>query len=163
MTDPIDADLLNIFRDEVAEYLATLNNTLLQIETSEASTESLRELNRVAHSMKGAARAVGLKLIETIAHYMEEVFEAALRSELTLSPDVCDTLYDGLDLIQNVVDGEENSQEALAEVLMRLEQAVVRGEMEVPAVHPLTDSHEQDSSEIPVLVLPDVPPPLLQE
>lgn len=152
MTDPIDADLLSIFRDEVGEYLATLNQTLLQIETSEASTEMLRELNRVAHSMKGAARAVGLKIIETIAHYMEEVFEAALRHELHLTPDVCDTLYDGLDLIQNVVDGEDNSQEALAEVLVQLEQVVVRGEVELLPVleQPV---HEQDSTEIPALHL----------
>lgn len=157
MTD--DADLLSIFRDEVAEYLATLNNTLLQIETSEASKESLRELNRVAHSMKGAARAVGFKVIETIAHYMEEVFEAALRSELTLSPEVCDTLYDGLDLIQNVVDGEENTQEALAAVLVQLEQVVVRGAdademIELSSESP-TAEHDQDSTEIPMLVLPN--------
>jgi len=126
----IDADLLNIFRDEVCEYLATLNNTLLQIETADATPEMLRELNRVAHSMKGAARAVGLNVIETISHYMEEVFEAALKRNLKLSPEVCDTLYDGLDLIQNVVDGEENNEETLAEVLMRLEQAVLGDDAE---------------------------------
>ncbi len=126
----IDAELLNIFRDEVCEYLATLNNTLLQIETADAEPEMLRELNRVAHSMKGAARAVGLNVIETISHYMEEVFEAAQKRGLKLSPEICDTLYDGLDLIQNVVDGEDNNEETLADVLMRLEQAVVSDDAE---------------------------------
>lgn len=131
MSDTIDVDLLNIFRDEVGEYLETLNTMLMQIETAESvDAESLRELNRVAHSMKGASRAVGLKVIETIAHYMEEVFAAAMHNQLRLSPDVCDLLYDGLDLIQTVVDGDENDEEALAQVLMQLEQVVARSASE---------------------------------
>ncbi len=125
MADSPDSDLLNIFRDEVGEYLTIMNATLLEIETAAMTTEHLRELNRVAHSMKGAARAVGLKVIETVGHYMEEVFEAALHDHLQMSPDVCDLLYDGLDLIQNIVDGGENSQETVASVLVHLEQVVV--------------------------------------
>lgn len=125
MSDSIDTDLLNIFRDEVGEYLETLNTLLMHIETAAAAdSESLRELNRVAHSMKGASRAVGLKVIETIAHYMEEVFAAAMQSHLDLSPDVCDLLYDGLDLIQTVVAGDENDEATLAQVLTHLEQVV---------------------------------------
>ena len=125
MSDSLDADLLNIFRDEVGEYLETLNTVLMQLETADSlDIEAVRELNRVAHSMKGASRAVGLKVIETIAHYMEEVFDAALHQRLVLAPDVCDLLYDGLDLIQNVVDGEDPDDDPLAEVLAQLEQVV---------------------------------------
>lgn len=128
MSDSLDADLLNIFRDEVGEYLETLNNALMQIETADAlDVAAVRELNRVAHSMKGASRAVGLKVVETIAHYMEEVFEAALQHNLDLTPAVCDLLYDGLDLIQNIMDGGETDQETLAAVLVQLEQIVVQG------------------------------------
>lgn len=163
----LDADLLNIFRDEVGEYLSTLNNTLLQIETAEAEPGMLREMNRVAHSMKGAARAVGLNVIETISHYMEEVFDAALKRGLKLSPEVCDTLYDGLDLIQNVVDGEENNQETLAEVLMRLERAVVSNDGDDEAVEELVESppppphppanRQHDSQEIAIVTSQHIP------
>ncbi len=153
MTDSPDADLLNIFRDEVGEYLTILNNTLLQIETGEATTDLLRELNRVAHSMKGAARAVGLKVIETISHYMEEVFEAALRNDLQLTPAVCDLLYDGLDLIQNVIAGEENSQEALAAVLVHLEQIVAGSVGQINGSEKI--SRIRASQEIPALSLED--------
>lgn len=132
MSHAADPDLLSIFRDEVGEYLSTLNSTLLQLETSAVDTEAMRELNRVAHSMKGAARAVGLKVIETIAHYMEDVFDAALNDHLGLSPDVCDLLYDGLDLIQNAVDGAENDADTLAQVLARLEQVVAAGAAAAP-------------------------------
>ncbi len=127
MSHPADSDLLGIFRDEVGEYLATLNSALLQLETTAADAEAMRELNRVAHSMKGAARAVGLKVVETIAHYMEDVFDAALNGHLSLSPDVCDLLYDGLDLIQSAVDGAASDEDALAPVLARLEQVIAVG------------------------------------
>lgn len=128
MSDSLDADLLNIFRDEVGEYLEILNTALMQIETADGlDVEAVRELNRVAHSMKGASRAVGLKVVETIAHYMEEVFDAALQHNLDLAPAVCDLLYDGLDLIQNIMDGGEADQETLAAVLVQLEQTVAQG------------------------------------
>ncbi len=156
MSDKIDVDLLNIFRDEVGEYLETLNTMLMQIETSDSvDAESLRELNRVAHSMKGASRAVGLKVIETIAHYMEEVFAAAMQSHLRLSPDVCDLLYDGLDLIQTVVDGDENDEDALAQVLMQLEQ-VVAGSADETSAEPPASPAPAKSPEPPVEIpVPD--------
>jgi two-component system, chemotaxis family, sensor kinase CheA len=132
-----DSDLLSIFWVEVNEYLQNLNSALLQIEMvspeeDDGYQSAVREMNRVAHSMKGAARAVGITLIETIAHYMEEVFNAAMKGELTLTPEVCDTLYDGLDLIQSTVSGEEHNEQALATVLARLEQIVIGSEARDP-------------------------------
>ena len=126
MSNSSDSDLLSIFGVEVKEYLESLNEHLLQVEmaTGDEKSTVLREMNRVAHSMKGAARAVGLNVIETIGHYMEEVFEVALNDGLDLTPDVADSLYDGLDLIQNIVDGEESNSETVAMILSHLEQIV---------------------------------------
>lgn len=151
MNNSADAELLNIFWVEVGDYLQTLNNGLLQIETSAAGDQNgvLREMNRVAHSMKGAARAVGINVIETIAHYMEEIFADAQTGKLQLSPALCDLLYDGMDLIQNVVNGEENTTETLAAVLARLEQTIA-------APEPTKDTKELPREE----PAPPPPPPL---
>lgn len=125
-----DNDLLSIFRAEVTEYLESLNNALLQIEMiavdDPAMHPMLIEMNRVAHSMKGAARAVGMTVIEQVSHDMEEVFSAALRNRIRLTPDTCDTLYDGLDLIEMMMEGEDLSEETLAEVLEKLSEVVAR-------------------------------------
>jgi len=82
-------DLLNIFWVEVREHLDTLNATMLQVEMltedeDEQFNALVRELNRVAHSMKGAARAVGISTIESISHYMEEIFGGALNHRIRL-------------------------------------------------------------------------------
>lgn len=129
-----DNELLSIFWIEVGEYLGALNAALLEIETAKLGSSNLqptlREMNRVAHSMKGAARAVGIGVVESIAHYMEEVFGAAMGGELRLSPEVCDLLYDGLDLIQTVADGEEADEESVVAVVSGLEQMVARAATE---------------------------------
>jgi two-component system chemotaxis sensor kinase CheA len=140
MTNSSDADLLSIFWTEVSDYLHTLNNSLLHLETGTAKDEHelLREMNRVAHSMKGAARAVGIHVIEKIGHYMEDVFDAALNEKLPLTPATCDLLYDSLDLIQNVINGVENSTETLASVLARLEQTVAGAAPSPPTFTPPT-------------------------
>lgn len=121
-----DNDLLNIFWEEVGEYLGSLNEGLLQVEMVEGEEQQalLREMNRHAHSMKGAARAVGIGFIERTAHYMEELFHAALEGKMELSPEIADSIYDGLDLIQNVVDGVDNNDEVVKDVLDNLEQHV---------------------------------------
>ncbi len=125
MTDPQDNELLNIFWVEVGDYLQKLNSLLLQTEAAaQANPEAVREMNRFAHSMKGAARAVGIGVIETLSHYMEDIFGAALKSKLELTPSTCDLLYDSLDLIQNVVNGVDNSTDALATTIARLEQTI---------------------------------------
>ncbi len=125
MTDPQDNELLNIFWVEVGDYLQMLNSLLLQTEAAaQANPEAVREMNRYAHSMKGAARAVGIGVIETLSHYMEDLFGAAIDGKLDLTPTVCDLLYDSLDLIQNVVNGVDNSADHLASTIARLEQTI---------------------------------------
>ena len=120
-----DNDLLNIFWEEVSEYLGSLNEGLLQVEMVDGDEQHklLTEMNRYAHSMKGAARAVGMGFIERTAHFMEELFHAALEDGFELTPEVADSIYDGLDLIQNVVDGVDNNEEVVKEVLANLEKS----------------------------------------
>ncbi|HEX2618906.1 MAG TPA: ATP-binding protein, partial [Phototrophicaceae bacterium] len=110
----------------------------------------LIEMNRIAHSMKGAARAVGLNVIEKVSHDMEEVFSAALRNRIRLTPDTCDTLYDGLDLIQILMDGEETTEDTLAEVLERLGEIVARStgtDSQIVAVVPVVTTTQTDTED----------------
>ena len=156
-----DTELLNIFWEEVSEHLDDLNRALLQIEMispdddAGAYRAAVREMNRVAHSMKGAARAVGISVIETIAHYMEEVFSAAMNSGLRLSPDVCDTMYDSLDLIQGVASGEQPDENVLASVLASLEQMVADS-----GQHPPADNHNNHTPEPAPTVSEQPAPPV---
>ena len=126
-----DAELLKLFWTEVREYLDQMNNTLMALEMSTVEddagnfVERLRELNRVAHSMKGAARAVGEREVEALGHHMEEVFDAGLKRGLALTPDVADYLYDALDMVGRRANGETIDEAALEAVTDSLQRVVI--------------------------------------
>ncbi len=156
-----DSDLLNIFWVEVGDHLGTLNSGLLTIEaqTDHDNADLLRELNRAAHSLKGAARAVGMTLIEKLAHALEDLFDLAMQRRLTLTSDRCDLIYDALDCIQNAMDGQETPTETLALVFARLEQVALAPSLPlaaapVPEAKPATHAIAVQPEEGAVLARP---------
>ena len=64
-------------------------------------------LMRAAHSLKGAARIVGLEPIVRVAHAMEDCFVEAQRGKLVLRPEHVDVLLHGVDLLGQVAQLDE--------------------------------------------------------
>ena len=103
--DPPDLSnfsLLDIFCLEVETQMALLNDNLLAIErepNADAATTAkrLEALMRGAHSIKGAARIVGLDLAVGVAHTMEDCFVAAQNGKLSITPAAVDVLLNGVD------------------------------------------------------------------
>ena len=110
LPEEIKRELRQSFQVEAAEHLQTMNQSLLKIEreTSEMRRKRLiQEAFRATHSLKGAARSVELHDIEQIAHAIENVFQQARNARLVLEPDVCDVLYQMLDVIQARLEGQQ--------------------------------------------------------
>jgi two-component system chemotaxis sensor kinase CheA len=102
--------LMESFRQDLAERLASINAGLLALEQDPETPhqkEILAGLFRDVHSLKGAARAVDIKPIEELTHGIEDVFGAAKRASIQLTPELFDLLYHGLDLIGAVMQGIE--------------------------------------------------------
>ena len=102
-------ELLNAFQAEAPEHVQALNQALLQLERRQEGkqhTALLQEAFRAAHSLKGAARAVGFESIEKLAHSIEEVLRQARDNGLHLDPSTCDILYHAFDVTQKLLDGE---------------------------------------------------------
>ena len=108
-----DASMIDLFRAEADSTLAILTANLLALETGEsASGENFEELMRAAHSLKGAARIVGIGPAVRVAHAMEDTFVAAQRGLLVLSRARVDQLLAGVDLLNRIARG---SAEEMAE------------------------------------------------
>src|ERR1035437_3092579 len=71
-----DAALRELFRAESEEHLQHLDDALLQLEKNPTDQPLLEEAFREAHSLKGAARMLGLTAIQTPAHRLEDPFNA---------------------------------------------------------------------------------------
>ena len=64
---------LALFVEELGDQLSLLNGALLDLEADSASSGSRDSLMRAAHTVKGAARMVGLTILERLAHAIEDL------------------------------------------------------------------------------------------
>ncbi|HRU06096.1 MAG TPA: Hpt domain-containing protein, partial [Candidatus Brocadiia bacterium] len=91
--------MLELFRMEAEGQIKNLSDGLLALEKGQAAKETLESLMRASHSIKGAARIVGLDVAVTLAHAMEDCFVAAQHGKTALGPDAVDTLLKALDAL----------------------------------------------------------------
>ncbi len=88
--------ILATFRIEAEEHISAISENLNNCEktTSKKKEEEIIEvLFREVHSLKGAARSVDQKEIETVCQPMESIFSALKRKEISLSPEMFDIFY----------------------------------------------------------------------
>ena len=89
--------MLDLFKAEAENQQAVLNSGLLGLE-KDASPAQLESLMRAAHSLKGAARIVGLDAAVRVAHAMEDAFVAVQKSPVPLDKKPVAGLLDRADL-----------------------------------------------------------------
>lgn len=103
-----DASMLEIFRSEVETHVESLTSGLLTLERDPADTGHLDEMMRGAHSIKGAARIVGIGAAVRVAHVMEDGFVAAQNGKLNLRPEHVDVLLRGVDLLNRIANASHD-------------------------------------------------------
>lgn len=98
--------IISSFRAELAEHVQTLNDGLMTIEQGKVAGKDYEDLLvnifRSAHSLKGAARAVGVSVIEQLAHSLEDVLGAMQRNALEHTAELFSACYHVVDAIQVV-------------------------------------------------------------
>jgi len=87
-----DNELAQLFKAESAEHLARLDDGLLHLEKTPTDQEILEEVFRESHSLKGAARMLGLSKIETASHGLETILNTARKGEAPLTPDIIERM-----------------------------------------------------------------------
>ena len=138
-----DDELRELYKTASAEHLATIEQGLLTLEQSE-DPETLKELLRATHSLKGDSRMLGVADAETLVHQMEELLMEVRDGNLSFDGDLCDRLYLGLDAVRKIaaeaVTGEPAGV-ATFEVMARL--------MGAEADDPVDDPVAVDSQAVP--------------
>ncbi len=103
MSDDLSGfSLIELFRMEAESHTATLSAGLLALEGTSASSETIEPLMRAAHSLKGAARVVGLEPAVHIAHALEDCLVAAQKGKLTLTAGDVDIMLLGVDFLVRI-------------------------------------------------------------
>lgn len=95
----IDAGMFDLFRDEVRSHTEALSAGLLELEADPTSPQRIEPLMRAAHSLKGAARILGIEPAVRIAHAMEDALVAAQEGKVRLTAADVDALLKGTDVL----------------------------------------------------------------
>jgi two-component system chemotaxis sensor kinase CheA len=142
-----DDELRNIFKIESSEHIQRLEEGFLRLETEPGNAAVLEEAFRDAHSLKGAARMLGLTGVETLSHRLESVLGTARKGSVPLSSESIDLLYKGLDAIGNLVKEAVAGEPSGVIIAHALEQLKVIPESTPPS--PAETGQGAQSSEIP--------------
>lgn len=101
------SEYLPMFLAEAREHLQELNIAVVKIEETPDDQETVDEIFRIAHSMKGMSATMGFANMAALTHQMEDVFELLRQRKGGLGQDVTTVLLQCLDAIEANVDAIE--------------------------------------------------------
>jgi two-component system sensor histidine kinase and response regulator WspE len=100
-------DLFELFKSEVETHGAAMNAGLLQLEGNVSDPGPIAGLMRAAHSIKGAARVVGIDVVVSLAHEMEDAMVRVQKGLEVCTPQRVDQLLQGTDLLTQLTGMKE--------------------------------------------------------
>ncbi|UCG21673.1 MAG: response regulator [Deltaproteobacteria bacterium] len=140
--------LLPDFIAAARDNVEAINRGLAVLEKEPANNEILQEVYRNAHSLKGSAMTMGFERMGKLAHHMEDVLRALQKSQLPVTTEACDALYETNDALTVMLDtlaaskrirvDAESTMARLANLLPELQPAV--GAIVTEPVRPVTES-----------------------
>lgn len=127
---------LEIFIDETKEHLQSLNEQLLILEKEPDNEDTINEIFRAAHSLKGMAGTMGYKRMQRLTHDMEDVFSEIRNGKMNVTADLVDVLFKGLDALEsylaNIMEEADEGTEDNEDIIQALNQILKSGLGEEP-------------------------------
>jgi two-component system chemotaxis sensor kinase CheA len=146
--------LMVTFLEELEEHVRSLNQELLHLEkqSDKDRPACLKTLFRSAHSLKGAARAVNVQLIEGACHQLEEILTALQEGKLLFHKELFALLFATVDAIEEagmrLREQQDLAESPLVQLLERLKAASPRTASVIEATRP--EPQESDRPEIEI-------------
>jgi chemosensory pili system protein ChpA (sensor histidine kinase/response regulator) len=109
----LDADVMSYFAPEAQEYLEHLEADLLRVDKNAADPETVHQLFRTAHTLKGSAYTVGFQAIGDLTHHIEDFMGAVREGHLHFLPGHTDVLLRTIDVIRVLMRRDPSSLERI--------------------------------------------------
>ena len=100
---------LEIFIDETKEHLQSLNTQILELEQNPENMDTINEVFRAAHSLKGMAGTMGYKRMQNLTHDMENVFSEVRNGHIRVNASMIDCLFQCLDALDEYLNNIQES------------------------------------------------------
>lgn len=96
--------ILRLFIEEAKEHLDTLENGLVDLKSTMKDPESVQEMFRAAHSVKGGAAMLSLDSIKTTAHRLEDCFKVLKDGPVKQVDQTAESLFlKGVDTLKDLL------------------------------------------------------------
>ncbi|MBI5444918.1 MAG: response regulator [Deltaproteobacteria bacterium] len=118
------------FLEEAAEHCASLGSALVRLEEDPRDRETLDEIFRAAHTIKGSARMMGFAAVSETAHRVEDLLDAVRSGTVPFEQTLSELLFEAIDAIAGLLDrisAGSPDREPPSELLIRLAAALGRG------------------------------------
>lgn len=138
---------LEIFIDETKEHLQNLSQQLMILEEEPENADTINEIFRAAHSLKGMAGTMGYKRMQSLTHIMENVLSEIRNGKMTVNAELVDVLFQCLDALEAYLDCITQTQDEGTEdnepIIARF-NAFLNGEVVSEAKAPTANSESAD-------------------
>ena len=128
---------LEIFIDETSEHLQTLSDCIMVLEKEPENKDTINEIFRAAHSLKGMAGTMGFKRMQHLTHDMENVFQEVRSDKIKVDSSMIDLLFKCLDAIDGYLENVKASSNEGTEdnelIIKELNNFIAAANGETPA------------------------------
>ena len=102
---------LEIFLDETKEHLQSLSDQLMSLEQDPENMDTINEIFRAAHTLKGMAGTMGYKRMQNLTHDMENVFSEVRNGAIKADGSMIDVLFQCLDALEEYTENVQNTSD----------------------------------------------------
>ncbi len=146
---------LDLFIDETKEHLQSLNEHILVLEKEPENEDTINEIFRAAHTLKGMAGTMGFTRMQRLTHDLENVFSEIRSGNMKVNPKLIDILFRGLDALESYLDvissegneGTEDNEDIINDLNSVLEEQKGGGVPAESAQKPAESMKEEPKKE----------------
>jgi two-component system, chemotaxis family, sensor kinase CheA len=122
---------LDMFIEESREHIQAINQNLLELEKDSSNKNTINEIFRSAHTLKGMAATMGFEDMASLTHEMENVLDLVRNDGLSASTDLMDIIFRSVDILEgilfSIIDGGDGHHD-VTHVINELRAALTGGE-----------------------------------
>lgn len=93
---------LGVFLDEVDEQLQILDTEILHLEKDPTNIETIQNIFRAAHTLKGSSASMGFEKMKELTHHLENIFEQIRQNKLEVTPELINVILECIDIIRQL-------------------------------------------------------------
>ncbi|MCD6396890.1 MAG: Hpt domain-containing protein, partial [Spirochaetaceae bacterium] len=101
--DPNNEELLKDFYMEAELQVDMLEQNILVLENNPGDMDSVDEIFRAAHTLKGASATVQMNELAGFTHIVEDVLDEIRSGKIKVMPHTVDVLLEAIDLIKEML------------------------------------------------------------